>query len=277
MVETAKTSLEDVIEFRGVSKSFIQKNHTHSEVIKVLDNFNLKLENHEDGEFLAVLGPSGSGKSTMLNMLAGLLLPDQGEVFTHGHKITGLNPDTVTVQQAYTCFPWLTAQGNVEFGLKVQGASASEAADKATYYLKKVGLGDRLGAMPNELSGGQQQRVAIARALAVKPHILLMDEPFGALDAQIRAEMQTLLLSLWEEEKNTVFFITHDITEALMLADRIIVLSSKPANIVQDLKVPFVRPRPASLAYDPGFVQLSQSLLELLKSSPGSGQVRISI
>ena len=276
--ETPPAVKEPVIEFKDVTKSFVTKAHGHSDVVQVLDKFNLRLENHETGEFLAVLGPSGSGKSTLLNMLAGLLQPDSGEVLTHGRQVTSLNDDTVTVQQAYTCFPWLTALGNVEFGLKIKGASSAEATEKAKSYLEKVGLGDRLHAYPKQMSGGMQQRVALARALAVKPSILLMDEPFGALDAQIRAEMQSLLLSLWSEEKNTVFFITHDITEALMLADRIIVLSTRPAKIVQDLAVPFLRPRPTSLVYEDNFVRLSQNILQLLKNHPGEGgQVRVTV
>jgi NitT/TauT family transport system ATP-binding protein len=230
-----------------------------------------------DGEFVALLGPSGCGKSTVLNLISGLLAPDAGEVRIFGETLKGDNPKSVTVQQSYTCFPWLSVLGNVEFGLGIQGKPPAERRRIATEYLEKVGLADRLTASPRQLSGGMQQRVAIARALAMKPRIVLMDEPFGALDAQTRCEMQEMLLRLWSEEKNFILFVTHDITEALLLADRILVFSPRPAKIVQDMKVPFPRPRTPELAYETPFIELSQSLLELLKRSPQSGQVRVSI
>jgi NitT/TauT family transport system ATP-binding protein len=183
----------------------------------------------------------------------------------------------VTVPQAYTCFPWLTALGNVEFGLGIQGKGGAERRKVATEYLGKVGLGDRLGAYPKQLSGGMQQRVAIARTLAMKPKVVLMDEPFGALDAQTRGEMQQMLLRLWAEEKNLILFITHDITEALLLADRVIVFSPRPARVLHDVRLPFPRPRPPSLVYDKSFIELSQALLDLLKQTPSSGQVRVTV
>jgi NitT/TauT family transport system ATP-binding protein len=165
----------------------------------------------------------------------------------------------------------------VEFGLSIQGKPGDERREIAMEYLKKVGLGDRASARPKELSGGMQQRVAIARTLAMKLPIVLMDEPFGALDAQTRSEMQQMLLDLWAEEKNLIVFITHDITEALLLADRIVVLSPRPATVIKDIRVPFPRPRAASLVREEAFMDLSQALLELLKSTPGGGQVRVSV
>jgi len=147
----------------------------------------------------------------------------------------------------------------------------------AIEYLRRVGLGDRLNAYPKQLSGGMQQRVAIARTLAIKPPIMLMDEPFGALDAQTRAEMQQMLLQLWGEEKNFIIFVTHDITEALLLSDRVIVFSPRPARILEDMRVPFARPRQPSLAREQEFVDLSQNLLGLLKKMPEGGQVRVSV
>jgi len=261
------------IELRGVGKWF-GSNHDR---LTVVDGIDLAIASQAVGEFVALLGPSGAGKSTILSMLAGLSSPDAGEVLTMGHKVDGPNSDTVTVPQSYTCFPWLTVLGNVEFGLSVTGKPAKERRDLALHYIEQVELADRANAYPKELSGGMQQRVAIARALAVRPPIVLMDEPFGALDAQTRAEMQQMLLQVWAEETNCVFFVTHDITEALLLADRVIVLSPRPAKIVEDLTVPFARPRPATILFEEDFIHLSQALLQMLKKSPGSGHVRVSL
>ena len=249
----------------------------NGERLVAVEGINLTIPDEEDGEFLVILGPSGCGKSTLLRMLAGVSLPDTGEVRLFGKPVTGPTPEAVTVPQAYTCFPWLTVLGNVEFGLSIQGRSAAERRETALEYLEKVGLRDRQGARPRELSGGMQQRVAIARTLAMKPPIVLMDEPFGALDAQTRSEMQQMLLRLWSAERNLIVFITHDITEALLLADRIVVLSPRPATIIRDIKIPFPRPRDPSLVRQQVFMDLSQALLELLKSSSGSGQVRVSV
>ena len=264
-----------VIELNNVSKWFPDRN-TGKKIV-AFENLTLVIPDEEAGEFVALLGPSGCGKSTILQLISGILLPDGGEVRALGQRVRGANPFSVTVQQAYTCFPWLSVHGNVEFGLRIQGKPAGERRRIALEYLKKVGLGDRLDDSPRQLSGGMQQRVAIARALAMKLPIVLMDEPFGALDAQTRGDMQQMLLQLWAQEKNTIFFITHDITEAFLLADRIIVLSPRPAKIIHDLKVPFARPRSPQLVYDPQFIELSQSVLELLKHTPTSGQVRVSV
>ena len=247
------------------------------EPIMAVDHINFSMEDREGGEFLALLGPSGCGKSTVLNMINGLVQPTEGEVRTFGHPVTGPNPDAVTVQQAYTCFPWLTVLGNVEFGLRIQGKPASERRDIAESYLKRVGLADRLNAYPKELSGGMQQRTAIARALATRLPMILMDEPFGALDAQTRSDMQQMLLKLWSEEKNSIIFITHDITEALVLADRILVFSPRLARIIHDFVVPFDRPRPAGLPLQDEFINLSQAILNLLKHQPAGGQVRVTV
>jgi NitT/TauT family transport system ATP-binding protein len=159
----------------------------------------------------------------------------------------------------------------------MQGIKGKTAKDIATEYLGKVGLADRLDARPSELSGGMQQRIAIARALAIKSKMVLMDEPFGALDAQTRSEMQQMLLGLWAQEQQSILFVTHDITEAVLLADRVLVFSSRPAKIVQDLRVPFGRPRSADLVADPNFVDICHHLLALLKQSPAGGQVRVSL
>lgn len=264
-----------IIELKNVSKWFPGRGG--GERVLAVQDINLVVHDDEVGEFLAVLGPSGSGKSTILNMIAGLLDPSEGEVLTFGKRVKGPNPDVVTVPQSYTCFPWLTAQGNVEFGLAMQNKPAAERSELSAAYLEKVGLGSRLRAYPKELSGGMQQRVAIARALAMKMPVLIMDEPFGALDAPTRAEMQQLLLKLWTEEKNTILFITHDITEALLLADRIIVLSPHPGRIIQDIRVPFARPRLPELTLEPDFLNLNQAILHLLRQTPESGSVRVTV
>ena len=219
----------------------------------------------KNGEFIVLLGPSGCGKSTILQMVSGLLSPDSGTITAFGRNVSGPDPQSVTVPQAYTCFPWLTALGNVEFGLAIQNKPPEIRRKIAAEYLHKVGLGDRHGAYPHELSGGMLQRVAIARTLAMQPPIVLMDEPFGALDAQTRADMQEMLISLWSAEKNLVLFVTHDISEALLLADRVLVFSARPARVVHDLRVPFPRPRSSELLYDRRFVEISQALFESLK------------
>lgn len=265
----------NIVELKNVSKWF--SNPQDGSRLVAIEDISLSITDKEEGEFLVLLGPSGCGKSTVLNLIAGLHQPDAGEVFVLGKPLLGPNPRSVTVPQAYTCFPWLTVLGNVEFGLAINGKPQAERRRIARKYLENVGLEDRLGARPKHLSGGMQQRVAIARTLAMKPEIVLMDEPFGALDAQTRAEMQQMLLELWTQERNLIIFITHDITEALMLGDRIVVFSPRPARIVFDMEVPFSRPRPPELAHEEPFINLSQRLLQLLRKTPTSGQVRVSV
>ncbi len=270
---------DSVVEVRDVTKTYTSKGKTET----VIEHLNLVIPNEAKGEFIAILGPSGSGKSTLMNMIGGLIPPTSGEILAFGKRVEGDNPFSVTVQQAYTCLPWLTVQRNVEFGLEIQGLEASARRNLAAEYIEKVGLADRASAYPKELSGGMQQRVAIARCLAMKPKIVLMDEPFGALDAKIREDMQGLLLKLWNEEENCVIFITHDITEALILADRVIVVSSRPAVIIKDFRVPFDRPRMGphaateDLSTTPEFIHLSQSVLGLLKQQGSGGQIRVSL
>src|SRR5579862_2629134 len=183
----------NVLEVRNVTKTYTNKGKSET----IIQNLNLVIPNQEAGEFTAILGPSGSGKSTLMNMIGGLIPVTSGEIFVFGKKVNGDNPFSVTVQQAYTCLPWLTIQRNVEFGLEVQGVDKTSRRQIASEYIERVGLADRANAYPKELSGGMQQRVAIARCLAMKPKMLLMDEPFGALDAKIREDMQGLLLKLW--------------------------------------------------------------------------------
>jgi ABC-type nitrate/sulfonate/bicarbonate transport system ATPase subunit len=257
-----------IVELRDVCKKFPGVGRQAH--VEALRNISLTIDGEAD-KFVVLLGPSGCGKSTLLGLISGLQTVEKvngGQVLVFGEEVTGPNSKSVTVPQAYTCFPWLTALKNVEFGLIATDLPPHERQRTATEYLGKVGLGNRLHARPRQLSGGMQQRVAIARALALKRPLLLMDEPFGALDAQIRVDMQQMLLELWEQERNTIIFVTHDISEALLLADRIIVLSANPAQIVRDIRVPFSRPRVPEIAQTPQFCELSRNLLTLLKAKP---------
>lgn len=263
-----------VVELKAASKWF--NDHRSRQRVMAVENLSLSIDHEEAGEFLVLLGPSGCGKSTILNLISGLALADEGEVRVFGEEVIGPNEHSATVPQAYTCFPWLTVLKNVEFGLTIQGVSWKERRKRAREYLAKVGLGDRAGAHPKQLSGGMKQRVAIARTLAMKPKIVLMDEPFGALDAQTRTEMQQMLLQLWEEEKNTIIFVTHDITEAALLGDRIITFSPRPARIIDelpDLDKIFGHKRPPSLARDPRFIEICERLRDLLKTPASKQQI----
>ena len=194
-------------------------------------------------ELVCVIGPSGCGKSTFIRILAGLEEPSSGEVLVDGEPVRGPGADRGMVFQNYTLFPWLTVEKNVTFGLKMKGVPPVRARAAAKRWLEMVGLADFADAYPAELSGGMKQRVAIARALANQPRILLMDEPFGALDAQTRCSMQAHLLKIWECVDVTIAFITHDLDEAIYLADRIIVLGASPGRIVEIIEVPVARPR----------------------------------
>jgi NitT/TauT family transport system ATP-binding protein len=260
---------EPIIELRHVRKAFSAARNG-SEIV-ALEDLSLVVAQQPAGggeqargEFVVLLGPSGCGKSTILSLIAGLSRPDGGEVRVFGRRVKGPHRDSATVPQAYTCFPWLNALQNVEFGLRLQGKSDADCKRIAAQYMSKVGLDGFLRAYPNELSGGMQQRVAIARTLAVKRRIVMMDEPFGALDAQTRADMQQMLLGLWREERNTIVFVTHDITEALLLGNRVVVFSARPAEVIYDLQVPFTGERPPEIVHAPEFVTCAESLRRLL-------------
>ncbi len=202
----------------------------------------VSLDIHEN-EFVCVVGPSGCGKSTLLNIIAGLHEPTSGQVLVDGQAVSGPGPDRGVVFQQYALFPWLTVQRNVEFGLKLQGMSQDKAEQEAKKYIKMVDLEQFAQSYPKELSGGMKQRVAIARAYAINPKVLLMDEPFGALDAQTRTQLQTELLKTWEKEQKTCFFITHDVEEAIILAQRVIIMSARPGRIkeVVEINIPYPR------------------------------------
>ena len=216
------------------------------------------------GEIVVFLGPSGCGKSTILKAVAGLLPPTQGQVLVDGVPVTGIGRDRGMVFQAYTSFGWLTVQENIEYGLKLQGMRKAERAAQAERYLEAVGLKDSARKYPKELSGGMKQRVAIARTLLNKPRLLLMDEPFGALDPQTRWGMQGLLIDISRKEDNTILFVTHDVSEAVYLADTVVVLSKRPAQIVGKIDVPLFTNRDLSLKSSAEFRDVEKRLLDLL-------------
>ena len=218
----------------------------------------------EENQFICVVGPSGCGKSTLLNIIAGLENATEGAVYIDGKKIEGTGVERGVVFQQYALFPWLTVLKNVMFGLKLQGKSEAEAKEIAMKYIKMVQLEDFVNHYPKELSGGMKQRVAIARAYAVNPEVLLMDEPFGALDAQTRTQLQTELLKTWESERKTCFFITHDVDEAIILAQRVIVMSARPGRIkeVVDIDIPY--PRDQETKMSPRFLELKNYIWSLV-------------
>ena len=218
-------------------------------------------------EFLCVVGPSGCGKSTLVRILAGLEEPSSGEVLLQGRPVTGPGSDRGMVFQGYTLFPWLTVKKNVMFGLEVNGTGRLQAECDAMQWLQLIGLERFAEAYPHQLSGGMKQRVAIVRALANQPRILLMDEPFGALDAQTRARMQAHLLEIWRKIDITIVFITHDLDEAILLADRILVLSAHPGEVQELIEVPVPRPRSLAQFITPEFLATKARLEELIYSA----------
>lgn len=218
-----------------------------------------------DNDFVTILGPSGCGKSTLLRMVAGLDTPTTGRIVLDGKPITGPGADRGMVFQSYTLFPWLTVSENISFGLRERGVSTRERNDIARQWLEKVGLTSFANHFPKQLSGGMQQRTAIARALANDPKILLLDEPFGALDNQTRALMQELLLGIWERERKTVIFVTHDIEEAIFLASRVVVMSARPGRIKADVRVDLPHPRHYTIKTSPAFSDLKARLTEEIR------------
>lgn len=213
-------------------------------------------------EFVSVIGTSGCGKSTLLSIIAGLEEETEGEVLVDGEPVHGPGRDRGVVFQTYTLFPWMTAQRNVEFALQ---GSRSERAEIARTHLEMVGLEGFADAYPSQLSGGMRQRIAIARALSYKPEVLLMDEPFGALDAQTRQLMQELLTRIWEEHRLTVMFVTHDIDEAVFLSDRVLVMTARPGKIKADITIGVDRPRTFEVLSTPEFFEYKSQLLEAVR------------
>ena len=214
----------------------------------------------KENEFICVVGPSGCGKSTLLNIIAGLSEPTSGKVYCDGKEVTGTGTERGVVFQQYALFPWMTVKKNVMFGLNLKGIKGKEAEDIAMKYIKMVQLEDFVNHYPKELSGGMKQRVAIARAYAVNPSVLLMDEPFGASDAQTRTQLQTELLETWEKEQKTCFFITHDVDEAIILAQKVIIMSARPGRIKEIVNIDIPYPRTQETKMTPRFLELKNHI-----------------
>ena len=256
------------LEVRDLYKYF----ETPKGAITALNNINFKAHKRE---FVCVIGPSGCGKSTLIRILAGLESPSSGSVLLNGEQITGPGPNRGMVFQGYTLFPWLSVKRNVMFGLLEAGHGKPAAEEQAMQWIELVGLAKFADAYPHQLSGGMKQRVAIARALANQPKILLMDEPFGALDPQTRCKMQSHLLEIWKNIDITVVFITHDLEEAIYLADRILVLKAHPGEVQEVVEVPVPQPRSVSQLLSTEFLATKSRLEELVHPDDESEEVAI--
>ncbi len=219
----------------------------------------------EDNDFITILGPSGCGKSTLLRIVAGLDRPTTGRVKLDGQEVSQPGPDRGMVFQSYTLFPWLTVRENIAFGLREKGVAAAEQADIVARFIGQVGLKGFENHYPKQLSGGMQQRTALARALANDPKILLLDEPFGALDNQTRALMQELLLGIWEADRKTVLFVTHDIDEAIFMANRVLVMTARPGRVKCDIPIDLPHPRHYTVKTTPEFAALKARLTEEIR------------
>jgi NitT/TauT family transport system ATP-binding protein len=263
----------NVLELKNVSKTFVTPD---GKVFQAIKNVNLQIKDEPGrGEFRVFLGPSGCGKSTILNIVAGLYRPTSGEAFVRGREIVGPGPDRGMVFQSYSSYPWLTVLENVAFGLQLRGVGKAERERAARTWVEKVGLKGSEHKYPKQLSGGMRQRVAIARTLAVKPQIILMDEPFGALDVQTRMGMQNLINELWEEIESTILFVTHDIAEAVYLADTIHILSAGPGSVVDEVEIDLPLHRTEDLKRTSRFRELEVLVLEKIRAQAGGGNVRI--
>lgn len=250
-IGTGRVDVEDlVIRFKGRQGD-----------MTALERTNVTLE---PGSFTALIGPSGCGKSTLMNAIAGFVDPSEGRITLDGRPISGPSPDVGVIFQQYALFPWFSALGNVRFGLKQFGLSPREEIDRARAALEEVGLGKHADKYPQQLSGGMKQRVAIARTFAVGPKVLLMDEPFGALDAQTRLVMHELLLAVWRKHKATILFVTHDVDEALLLADHVRVMSQAPGRLVRHYPMTQERPRSFSRSGSE-LLEVREDILGLLR------------
>lgn len=253
------------IEFRDVSKSYWQKSNGRPTRIEVVPPTSFEIDS---GEFFTLIGPSGCGKSTLLNMLAGLEKPDTGTITVGGKPVTQPGPDRAVVFQEAGLMPWLTVLGNVEYGLKRAGIPKPERTERALQYLKMVHLSRFAQALPHQLSGGMKQRVSIARGLALEPQVLLMDEPFSALDAQTRDLLHEELQAIWERTGRTMFFVTHNLAEAAFLSDRIALMGTMPGGIRHLARVPLAHPRSkASRELNDYTAQLHGQLREIVAAA----------
>lgn len=254
---TEKKTMDDqgvAVDIRGVNKRFVTQQGDH---VTALHDINLTINKHD---FICVVGRSGCGKTTLLNMLAGFEKPSDGELISGGVAINGPSPKRGVVFQKPPLYPWLTVRKNVEFGMKMQGVPATERKEKADHFLDLVGLTSAADRRPYELSGGMQQRAQIARVLATEPDLILMDEPYGALDALTREKLQNELLRIWRERHSTVFFITHSVDEAIFLATRVIVMSAHPGTVKMD--IPITLPRDPD---DPDNIEKVRAMPEFVK------------
>jgi NitT/TauT family transport system ATP-binding protein len=249
------------VEVRGINKSF--RHQLEDTDLKVLDDISLSFE---EGTFTCVVGPSGCGKSTLLRVIDGLIPPDSGVVLIGGEQVREPSLDRGFVFQQFNLLPWRTVIANVEFGLENLGVKKEERRRRAKEVLKLVDLEDFERYYPGQLSGGMQQRVGLARAFAVDPSILLMDEPFGSVDDQTRMLLQEELLGIWEKDQKTVVFVTHDIEEAIYLADRIVVMRARPSRVTRVIDVPFGRPRDEGVRGSPELARLKQEIWNELKA-----------
>lgn len=259
--------LQNKVEAIGVGRSF----ETRRQAVKALDSIDLTIR---EGEFVCLVGPSGCGKSTLLRIFAGLLRPSDGVARIHPRSDVG--PAAAMVFQDYSIFPWKSVLANVRLGLDLAKVPRKEANERARHWTHRLGLEQFEDSYPATLSGGMRQRVSIARALAVEPEVLLMDEPFAALDAQLRTILQDELLALWQDDRRTVIFVTHSLEEAILLGDRVIVMSSRPGRIIGDHRVDFERPRSGDLRATPEFAAFQQRVWEQLREEVNRALARTS-
>jgi NitT/TauT family transport system ATP-binding protein len=244
-----------------LSKRFARSRGRENTMLQVLDDVSFTIA---EGQFVSLLGPSGCGKTTVLNLAAGLDRPTSGGIYVDGKRVVGPGLDRGVVFQEFALFPWLTVADNIAFGLRSLGVPAAERNRRVGHYLELVGLASFRDYYPNRLSGGMRQRVGLGRAFAIEPAVLLMDEPFGALDSQTREAMQTALGEMWLRERKTVLFVTHDIREAVYLSDRVLVIGGRPARIVCDLSIDLSRPRNR---HEPPFQALEHALEQAISNA----------
>ncbi|WP_083995167.1 ABC transporter ATP-binding protein [Caryophanon latum] len=260
------------IRLERVTKTFTVRDEQQKGVVKqftAVENLNFVVN---EGEFITMVGPSGCGKSTMLDLLGGLSTPTKGRILIDGREIDGPGLDRGTVFQQYALFPWKTARGNIEFGLEAKGIPKKDWKEQGDHYLELVGLSKFADRYPHELSGGMKQRVAIARSLAFNPDVLLMDEPFAALDAQTRETLQAELLRIWQKTKKTIIFITHGIDEAVYLGERVVVLSPNPGTVKKIVDIPLKnRLADADIRSNPAFVKARHEVWSLLHEAEYKG------
>jgi NitT/TauT family transport system ATP-binding protein len=275
MADLAASSVPPKLELGGL---FISYTDREGRTVQAVQDVNLTVANKPGvGELAVFLGPSGCGKSTILKAIAGLLKPDAGKILLDGQPVSGTGADRGMVFQSYTSFGWRTVRKNVEYGLELRGVKPEDRKKQAVEIIEQVGLKDFADALPKQLSGGMKQRVAIARTLINKPKLVLMDEPFGALDPNTRWGMQSLILDILKKQDNTVLFVTHDISEAVFLADVIFVLSQRPARVLHRVEVPYFESREPEVKQSAEFKRVENHLLEVLHDQKVQGNVRVGL